>query len=229
MKISEKIITLRKRKGFSQEDLANELDVSRQSVYKWETGNATPDISKIKKMASLFNISFDEFLDDTKDLAGEGGAKPTAPSTEKKYRQVLHSQVRFSSYQGELDHGYPTTPRRKNPQSGEIFSFKMSQMKSTLKNYGADSYILLQSDVAACFFQNSKNMTFGFYFNGAIQFLCPYENYIGSAFSNSGSELSHENRTVLGTTWGAGGLHSIGGGSIPVATLNKPIVLMLSP
>lgn len=48
MKISEKIVVLRKRKGMSQEDLANELDVSRQAVYKWENGGTTPDINKIK-------------------------------------------------------------------------------------------------------------------------------------------------------------------------------------
>ena len=49
MEINEKIMVLRKRKGYSQEDLAHELDVSRQAVYKWESGESTPELDKIKK------------------------------------------------------------------------------------------------------------------------------------------------------------------------------------
>ena len=47
MILEEKLITLRKSKGLSQDDLANKLDVSRQAVYKWEAGQATPEISKL--------------------------------------------------------------------------------------------------------------------------------------------------------------------------------------
>ena len=52
MEINEKIMVLRKRKGYSQEDLAHELDVSRQAVYKWESGESTPELDKIKKTAA---------------------------------------------------------------------------------------------------------------------------------------------------------------------------------
>ena len=45
MKISEKLVILRKRKGYSQEGLANELDVSRQAVYKWETESSVKTAS----------------------------------------------------------------------------------------------------------------------------------------------------------------------------------------
>lgn len=44
MNLSEKIIGLRKREGYSQEDLAQKLDVTRQSVSKWETGESQPEI-----------------------------------------------------------------------------------------------------------------------------------------------------------------------------------------
>ena len=70
MKLSEKIAKLRKIKGLSQEELAKELNVSRQSVFKWESGENTPDLEKIKKLASLFNVSFDTLFDDSKDLDG---------------------------------------------------------------------------------------------------------------------------------------------------------------
>ena len=46
MRLSEQIYRLRTERGLSQEDLANALDVSRQSVSKWETGSATPDREK---------------------------------------------------------------------------------------------------------------------------------------------------------------------------------------
>ena len=64
MNFEDKLITLRKRKGLSQEDLASELNVSRQSVFKWESGQNTPDISKLKKIAQLFEVSLDFLLDD---------------------------------------------------------------------------------------------------------------------------------------------------------------------
>ena len=64
MSFEDKLIALRKRKGLSQEDLASELNVSRQSVFKWESGQNTPDISKLKKIAQLFEVSLDFLLDD---------------------------------------------------------------------------------------------------------------------------------------------------------------------
>ena len=49
MEISEKITYLRKQKGWSQEQLAIKVEVSRQAVYKWEAGISQPEIDKLKK------------------------------------------------------------------------------------------------------------------------------------------------------------------------------------
>ena len=62
MNLAEKIITLRKQKGWSQEELADHLDVSRQSVSKWESGQSVPDISKIIAMSNLFSVTTDYLL-----------------------------------------------------------------------------------------------------------------------------------------------------------------------
>lgn len=62
MTLSEKIYELRTQHNFSQGDLANELNVSRQSVSKWENGNSTPDLEKIVKLAEIFNVSLDELI-----------------------------------------------------------------------------------------------------------------------------------------------------------------------
>lgn len=68
MKFNEKIYALRRKKGWSQEELANELEVSRQSVYKWESGENVPDVEKIKKLAKIFNVSLDTLLLDERDV-----------------------------------------------------------------------------------------------------------------------------------------------------------------
>ena len=57
MLLSEKIMSLRKRNGWSQEELAQKLGVSRQSVSKWESMASMPDIQKIMAMSELFGVS----------------------------------------------------------------------------------------------------------------------------------------------------------------------------
>ena len=54
MKLSEKIIHLRKERGWSQEQLAIKLDVSRQAVYKWEADINQPDLEKLKRISAIF-------------------------------------------------------------------------------------------------------------------------------------------------------------------------------
>lgn len=62
MNIGEKIYNLRKKKNLSQEDLASILNVSRQTISKWETGESNPELDKIVPICNFFEISTDEFL-----------------------------------------------------------------------------------------------------------------------------------------------------------------------
>lgn len=64
MKLSEKIYEQRKRLNLSQEALSDKLEVSRQSVSKWESEQATPELEKLIQMANLFGISLDELITD---------------------------------------------------------------------------------------------------------------------------------------------------------------------
>lgn len=57
MNISQKILLQRKKKGISQEDLANALNVSRQAVSKWESSQSVPDMDKIVALSSYINCS----------------------------------------------------------------------------------------------------------------------------------------------------------------------------
>ena len=62
MTLAEKILKLRTARNLSQGDLAEALEVSRQSVSKWETGQSVPDLDKIIKLADLFGVSVDELV-----------------------------------------------------------------------------------------------------------------------------------------------------------------------
>jgi transcriptional regulator with XRE-family HTH domain len=62
MKFGNRIYDLRKQRGLSQESIANELDVTRQSVSLWETDQASPSIDNLISLCKLFNISLDTFV-----------------------------------------------------------------------------------------------------------------------------------------------------------------------
>lgn len=62
MEFSNRLYTIRKQSGLSQEELGNKLNVSRQTVSKWELGESTPDMEKLTMLADLFDISLDELV-----------------------------------------------------------------------------------------------------------------------------------------------------------------------
>ena len=72
MKLPEKLLTLRKRSGLSQEALAEKLGVSRQTVSRWELGTAQPELGSLLPLCRLFGVPAEVLLDDGQDL-------PTAP------------------------------------------------------------------------------------------------------------------------------------------------------
>ena len=62
MKFNEKILELRKGKGYSQEELSFKLNVARQTISKWESGSTTPDMDNLIKLSKIFDISVDELI-----------------------------------------------------------------------------------------------------------------------------------------------------------------------
>ena len=65
MTLAEKITHLRIVNNISQEQLANELNVTRQSVSKWESGESMPQIDKVLELCELFKITADELINDS--------------------------------------------------------------------------------------------------------------------------------------------------------------------
>ncbi len=68
MTFQEKLVILRKSKGLTQDEFASAVGVSRQAVYKWESGQSYPEVPKLLEMKLLFTISIDELLDDSYDI-----------------------------------------------------------------------------------------------------------------------------------------------------------------
>lgn len=80
MSLSEKILMLRKQKGWSQEELAEQLGVSRQSVSKWESGTSLPDLNRILDLSRLFSVSTDFLLKEEETMEEE--TEPPDPDQE---------------------------------------------------------------------------------------------------------------------------------------------------
>lgn len=83
--LSEKIRSLRKNSGLSQEELAERIDVSRQAVSKWELGSAVPTADKLVELADFFGVSLD-WLMRGEDFSQNIGSKPNEFSEQPKRR-----------------------------------------------------------------------------------------------------------------------------------------------
>ena len=85
MILADKIIDLRKKNGWSQEELAEQLGVSRQSVSKWESAQSVPDMGRVVQMSELFGVSTDYLL---KDALGQPEPVSAGETAEQPERTV---------------------------------------------------------------------------------------------------------------------------------------------
>ena len=95
MLFKEKLVILRKSRSLTQDEFASAVGVSRQAVYKWESGQSYPEVPKLLEMKSLLGISIDDLLDDSFDIplpekkrrrrkkAAEAEAAAAAPAVEE--------------------------------------------------------------------------------------------------------------------------------------------------
>lgn len=84
MNLGENIYRLRTEKNMSQGDLADALEVSRQSVSKWENNSAVPELDKLKKMSHLFGVTLDELVNGQQNAETPPPQSPTVLYVEKK-------------------------------------------------------------------------------------------------------------------------------------------------
>lgn len=91
MEFSNRLYQLRKQKGMSQEELANRLNVSRQTVSKWEVGDSTPDMEKLVAISDLFEVSLDQLVMGKEPVTEKSGEKPTLDKSE--FLNVMNEKV----------------------------------------------------------------------------------------------------------------------------------------
>ena len=65
MELNEKLYELRKKNNWSQEDLAERMEVSRQTISKWESGKTIPELNKLVKISEIYEITLDELVKET--------------------------------------------------------------------------------------------------------------------------------------------------------------------
>lgn len=98
MTLGETIVSLRSKKGWSQGDLADALDVSRQSVSKWETDASVPELEKLLKLADLFGVTLDALV--------RGEASPNEAPQDSPFTTPQQAPADFAAQSA------PAAPRR---------------------------------------------------------------------------------------------------------------------
>ena len=89
MTLSEKIAYCRRRNGLSQEELAEKIGVSRQAVSKWETGEAQPEIGKLRQLSDAFGVSTDWLLSEEEPVEPKQAPVQNTASEAEKLPGIL--------------------------------------------------------------------------------------------------------------------------------------------
>lgn len=131
MTIADRIQCLRKQKGYSQEELADKIGVSRQAVSKWESEQSIPDLEKIIIMSDIFEVTTDYILK---------GIEPVSATKSKLAKDLyLGFVLVFASIAGVWSF---TANRFRNDEcfmiilAGAVIGFGIAQIIQTLSNRG---------------------------------------------------------------------------------------------
>lgn len=98
MRFEEKIVELRKAKGLSQEELAEQLGVSRQAVSRWELGSTMPDIPNLVQLCELFGVSADYLVKDEEQTAAKSDQSTKTIAKLTREREKIRYQARRFYY-----------------------------------------------------------------------------------------------------------------------------------
>lgn len=107
MTIPEKLVSLRRKAGLLQQDVADELGVSRQTISNWENGMGAPDLYKAAKLAGLYGIDLDDLVRD-EVIVSSAGMKVTAPM--QALSVLVGRRVNLWMDDGALSARLSTTP-----------------------------------------------------------------------------------------------------------------------
>lgn len=127
---NEKLKSLRKEKGLSQEEVAEHLNVSRQTISKYELGDATPDLKKLTEITKLFNVSYDYLLGNLIEKKDEQVVRSTANKIMVK-SSVSSSMANYYKFKSSKFF----KPKKNNPYASLLGVYK--------ETFWGESYDLL--------------------------------------------------------------------------------------
>ena len=140
--LNETIKALRKSKGLSQQDLADKLNVVRQTISKWELDETLPDIRQAKKLSSLYHLSLDELIDyDVEVEEIERAIEKTSEATQQK--------IDWTAVWGKK---YPVLTTYRQTVAVEDYAVRLQELLESLKNrYGYNDLdaMLVLKDILA--------------------------------------------------------------------------------
>lgn len=146
MSLGDKLLDLRKKAGLSQEDVADKLGVSRQTVSKWETNQTIPELIKVKLLSQLYNVSYD-YLINGSNLSGD------ITSIE-----MVVDEIDWSSAWSKK---YPILSSYQGMQGINSYCEKISQLYNDFKNefnFNDEDTVLVLKDILYQKFKTSKKL-----------------------------------------------------------------------
>ena len=124
MTFSEKLVRLRKNAGLTQEEFAASVGVSRQSVYKWETGISYPEVGALLNIKKLFGISIDNLLDDSYEIEELVKGRKRLKKKAEAAKADTPSHVTEKSPEEEMGGALAESESVKEDDAAERTSFK---------------------------------------------------------------------------------------------------------
>ena len=141
MLFNEKLKILRKGNNLTQEELAEKLNVSRQAITKWESGDGTPDIENLKQVSVLFNTTIDELVKEEKNITTKIEEKYTYIE-ELEIEHTKHFDIHISKIY-ELN----IIPNDEEKVKVKLISNKEENLKENFKITFDDLYYKLDIDI----------------------------------------------------------------------------------
>ena len=150
MNLGNSLFHARKKSGLSQEEVAEKLGISRQTVSKWETGETLPDIRQSKRLAVLYHLSLDELIDF--DLDVQEIEQAIARSDEK-----LNEKIDWTRAWGKK---YPILLEYPAQVNTEYYAVRLDELLQTLRDeyrYSELDAMLVLKDILAQTWKERKN------------------------------------------------------------------------
>lgn len=142
MTLGNNFYTARKKQGLSQEEVAEKLGVSRQTISKWELDETLPDINQSKKLAAVYKVSLDELIEFDPDL---NDIKEVIAKTSEEKQQKIDWTTVWSEK-------YPVLAAYQKTVPVETYASQLTEMLKRLKrDYGyndQDAFLVLKDILA---------------------------------------------------------------------------------